>query len=118
MLPEHYPGSQLIRTPPPPSSRRSSTTSRAEGRKTFKITHPFIPQYKNEHEFVERRLSWGQDRVVYFKKNGDLATIPTSWTDTAEPDLFNLQSAGRSNFKYEDLVELAKILKYLKKHKK
>jgi len=97
------------------ASQRSSTTFRAEGRKTFKIIHPFIPQYKNEHEFVERRLAWGQDRVVYFKKNGDLATIPTSWTDVAEPDLFNQQSAGRCNFKYADLVELVKILKYLKK---
>ena len=98
-------------------SQRSSTTFSAEGRKTFKIPHPFIPQYKNEYEFVERKLAWGQDRVVYFKKNGDLATIPTSWTDVAEPDLFNLQSAGRSNFRYADLVELDKILKYLKKHK-
>ncbi|MBC8421315.1 MAG: hypothetical protein H8E04_00430 [Actinobacteria bacterium] len=92
-----------------------STTSRTEGRKTFKITHPFIPQYKDEYEFVERRQTWGQDRVVYFKKNGDLATIPTVWTDVAEPDLFNLQSEGRCNFRYADLVELAKILKYLKK---
>jgi len=99
------------------ASHRTSTTFRAEGRKTFKITHPFIPQYKNEYEFVERRLAWGQDRVVYFKKNGDLATIPTSWTDAAEPDLFIAQSAGRSNFRYADLVELDKILKYLKKHK-
>jgi len=55
--------------------------------------------------------------VVYFDKNGDSATIPTSWTDVAEPDLFNLQSAGRSNFRYQDLVELARLLKYLKKHK-
>jgi len=43
--------------------------------------------------------------------------IPTSWTDVAEPGLFNLQSAGRSNFRYADLVELSKLLKYLKKHK-
>jgi hypothetical protein len=98
-------------------SQRSSTTFRAECRKTFKIIHPFIPQYKNEYEFVERKLAWGLDRVVYFKKNGDLAAIPTSWTDVAEPDLFNQQSKGRCNFRYADLVELAKILKYLKKHK-
>ena len=55
--------------------------------------------------------------MVYFNKNGDLSTIPTSWTDVAEPDFFNLQSAGRSDFRYKDLVELAKILKNLKKHK-
>ena len=94
-----------------------TTTSCVDSRKTFKITHPFIPQYNNEYEFVERRLAWDQDRVVYFKKNGDLATIPTSWTDVAEPDLFNQQSKGRCNFRYADLAELAKILKYLKKHK-
>ena len=98
-------------------SHRPSTTPHAKDRKTFKITHPFIPQYGIEYEYVDRRLNWGQDRVVYFDKNGDLATVPTSWTDVAEPDLFNLQSAGRSNFRYTDLVELSKILKYLKKHK-
>jgi hypothetical protein len=55
--------------------------------------------------------------VVYFEKNGDLATIPTSWTDVAEPDMFAIQSAGRCNFRYADLVELAKLIKYLKNNK-
>jgi len=94
-----------------------STTSCVSSRKTFKIIHPFIPQYKNEHEFVDRRQTWGQDRVVYLNKNGEAATIPTSWTDVAEPDTFTLQSAGSSHFRYADLVELSKLLKYLKKHK-
>jgi len=98
-------------------SHRLSTTSCVNSRKTFKIIHPFIPQYRGEYEFVDRRQTWGQDRVVYFDKNGDAATIPTSWTDVAEPDLFNLQSAGRCNFRYTDLVELAKLIKYLKNNK-
>ena len=98
-------------------SHRHSTTPHTKGRKTFKITHPFIPQCGLEYEYVDRRLSWGQERVVYFDKNGDLATIPTSWTDVAEPDLFVLQSAGRSNFRYAYLVELAKLIKYLKNNK-
>jgi hypothetical protein len=55
--------------------------------------------------------------VVYLDKNGNSATIPTSWTEVEEPDLFNLQSKGRSNFRYRDLVELARLIKYLKKHK-
>lgn len=92
-----------------------STTSCVNGIKTFKITHPFIPQYKNEYEFIDRRLSRGEDRVVYLDENSNPAMILTSWTDVKEPDLFNLQSAGRSDFKYADLVELSKILKYLKK---
>ena len=98
-------------------SHRLSTTPCANSRKKFKVTHPFIPQYKNEYEFIDRRLSWGQDRVVYLDKNGDFATIPTSWTDVAEPDMFSIQSKGRCNFKYADLVELARLVKYLKKHK-
>ena len=95
-------------------SRRLSTTSCVDGRKTFKIIHPFIPQHNNEYEFVDRRQTWGQDRVVYFDENGNAATILSSWTDVAEPDIFIVQSAGRCNFKYSDLVELSKILKYLK----
>jgi hypothetical protein len=98
-------------------SQGQSTTPHAKGRKTFKVTHTFIPQYGTEYEYVDRRLNWGQDRVVYLDKNGNSATIPTSWTDVEEPDLFNLQSNGRSNFRYRDLVELARLLKYLKKHK-
>ena len=92
-----------------------STTYGDNGQKTFKITHPFIPQYGNEYEFIGRRLNWGEDRVAYFGEKGDAATVLTSWTDVAEPDMFIMQSAGRSNFKYSDLVELSKILKYLKK---
>ena len=98
-------------------SHRLSTTSCANSRKTFKIIHPFIPQYNNEYEFVDRRQTWGQDRVVYFDKNRDAATILTSWTDIAETDIFVDQSAGRSHFRYVDLVELAKLLKYLKDNK-
>lgn len=91
-----------------------STTPCADSRKTFKIIHPFIPQYKNEYEFIDRRLSWGEDRVVYFDENSHAATVFTSWTNVIEPDTFVMQSAGRCNFKYSDLVELSKILQYLK----
>jgi len=98
-------------------SHRLSTTSCVNSRKTFKIIHPFIPQYNNEYEFVDRRQSWDQDRVVYFDKNGDAATVLTSWTDVAEPDMFVAQSAGRSHFRYADLAELAKLIKYLKNNK-
>ena len=96
-------------------SHKQSTTSGVNGRKTFKITHPFIPQYGNEYEFIDRRLNWGEDRVVYINKKGDIATVLTSWTDVIEPDIFVLQSAGRSNFRSSDLIELSKLLKYLKK---
>ena len=91
-----------------------STTFDVNGQKTFKITHPFIPQYGKEYVFIDRRLNWGEDRVVYFDENNDVATVLSSWTDVIEPDMFAMQSGGRSNFRYPDLVELSKILKYLK----
>ncbi|MHB8280638.1 MAG: DUF5372 family protein, partial [Candidatus Humimicrobiaceae bacterium] len=96
-------------------SQMMSTTSGVDGQKTFKITHPFIPQYDRGYVFIDRRLNWGEDRVVYFDENGDVATVLSSWTDVIEPDMFVLQSNGRSSFRYADLVELSKILKYLKK---
>jgi hypothetical protein len=94
-----------------------STTPCGGSRKTFKVTHPFIPQYNDEYEFIDRRFTWGQDRVVFLNKKGDFATIPTSWTDVAEPDLFNQQSKGRCNFRYADLEKLSRLLKDLKKRK-
>jgi len=51
---------------------------------------------------------------VYINQKGDVAAVLTSWTDVAEPDIFVLQSAGRSNFRYLDLIELSRMLKYLK----
>jgi hypothetical protein len=106
-----------LQCPPKPFNSAFHTGSQLQLVGAVKVTHPFIPQHKDEHELIDRRLTCGQDRVVYLNKNGDFATIPTSWTDVAEPDLFNQQSKGRCNFRYADLAELARLLKNLKKRK-
>ncbi len=60
---------------------------------------------------IERKKTWGEDRILYINEKGEMLLIPTSWTDVAEPDPFITVSKGRSHFKFKDLLELTKILK-------
>ena len=60
---------------------------------------------------IERKKTWGEDRILYINEKGEMLLIPTSWTDAAEPDPFITVSQGRSPFKFNDLLELTKILK-------
>lgn len=59
------------------------------------------------------RHNWGDDRVYYHDANGRLASIPTSWTDVVAPDPVVALSAGRSPFRLEDLLELARLVAVL-----
>jgi hypothetical protein len=42
-----------------------------------------------------------------------LISIPTRWTDRIEPDPIVTISAGRSPFRLQDLVELARLVEVL-----
>lgn len=60
---------------------------------------------------MARRRTWKQDRVYFFAD--DLATLeslPTAWTDAADPDVFVSLAAGRSRFRVEDLLALAEVI--------
>ena len=48
--------------------------------------------------------------MFFFGDDGALKSLPTSWTDAAEPDVFVMMSAGRSPFRVEDLLALAAII--------
>jgi Family of unknown function (DUF5372) len=54
--------------------------------------------------------TWRQDRVFFFGDDGTLKSLPTSWTDVAEPDVFVVIAAGRSPFRVADLLALAEIV--------
>ena len=62
---------------------------------------------------VTRRLNWGEDRVMYFNHEGQLRSMLTSWTSVAEVDLFAEVAAGRSWFRFDDLLALAEHLERL-----
>lgn len=54
--------------------------------------------------------TWRQDRVFFFGDDGSMKSLPTSWTDVAEPDVFVSVSAGRSPFRVPDLLALAELI--------
>jgi hypothetical protein len=78
------------------------------------VTHPFHPWSGREFEFVAVRRTWKQDRVFFLLEDGTLTSVPTGWTDRAEPDVFVTVAAGRSSFRVEDLLALAELVETLR----
>jgi hypothetical protein len=74
------------------------------------VTHPFHPWSGRVFAFVAVQQTWRQDRVFFFGDDGTLKSLPTSWTDVAEPDVFVVIAAGRSPFRVADLLALAEIV--------
>jgi len=60
-------------------------------------------------ELVDRRQTWGEDRV-YYQDGRQLKRMPASWTSAVAPNLFVAISAGRALFQVTDLLELASLL--------
>jgi hypothetical protein len=48
--------------------------------------------------------------VFFLLGDGTLTSVPTEWTDMAEPDVFVAAAAGRSIFRPEDLLALAELI--------
>jgi len=59
---------------------------------------------------VDRRRTWGEDRVYYHDDAGKLCRMSAQWTSAAEGDLFVLTSAGRSSLRVSDLLELVGVI--------
>jgi hypothetical protein len=55
--------------------------------------------------------SWGDHRV-FFRAPGEerVRSMPAAWTDVEGPDPFLVLAAGRTAFRVEDLVALARLL--------
>jgi hypothetical protein len=70
--------------------------------------------FQQEFEVVSYRQNWGEDRVWFHDGNGQLHSIPASWTDVAEVDPFVVVAAGRSLFRISDLLELAQLIQGVK----
>ena len=60
------------------------------------------------------RHNWGEQRVYFHDDNGRLVSLPASWTSVLPPDPFVALSAGRSAFRVQDLLELARLLRGLR----
>ena len=80
----------------------------------MRITHPFHPRLGEALDFVERRHNWGEDRVFYRDRQGDLASLPARWTSVAAEDPVVVAGAGRSWFRVADLIELTALVARLR----
>ena len=63
---------------------------------------------------LEYRQNWGEDRVYYYDAEGQLQSILASCTDAGGVDPFVEVAAGRSYFRYEDLIRLVDLLERLR----
>jgi hypothetical protein len=53
---------------------------------------------------------------VYFRdEKGRICEIPLSWTSLAAEDPFVILAAGKSWFRFEDLLELARLIREMQK---
>ena len=78
------------------------------------MTHPFHPLTGREFELVGYAHTWGEHRV-FFREPGEerVRSMPAGWTDVEGPDPFLVLAAGRTAFRVEDLVALARLLREL-----
>jgi Family of unknown function (DUF5372) len=63
---------------------------------------------------VDRRRTWGEDRVYYHDEVGNLRRMNAQWTSAADSDAFVVIAAGRSSLRVSDLLQLAADIEQLK----
>jgi hypothetical protein len=85
-----------------------------DGKKFFRVTHPFHPWQGRQFEFVDCRRCWEEWRVFYYTADMEMAYFPASWTDVEEPDPFVGLSQGRALGRVQELLRLAQLVGDLK----
>ena len=68
--------------------------------------------FGRELELVYANRSWMEDRV-FFEDQGRLQSMLRSYTDVGAADPFVKVAAGRCQFRFQDLVQLAELLERL-----
>ena len=63
-----------------------------------------------EFTLISVQYCWGEGRVCYCDEKGSVRSVPISWTDKREPDLFVEQSAGRSIMHIGDITGLRQLM--------
>jgi hypothetical protein len=51
-----------------------------------------------------------EDRVCFHDEKDRICEIPLSWTSLATEDPFAILAAGKSWFRFDDLLELARLI--------
>ena len=79
------------------------------------MTHPFHPLFGRKFKLIEYRRAWGEDRVYFLDKTGQLQRFPASWTDVVGEDPFVAVAAGRSPLRLKELLQLVDLLARLRR---
>ena len=81
---------------------------------TFRVTHPFHPLYGGEFVLLTSVCRWGDERVFFEDDQGRAVSLRARWTSIFSPPSVIALAAGRSAFRADDLLELARLLRGLK----
>lgn len=60
------------------------------------------------------RQTWAEYRVFFYDEQGELISLPASWTDASASDPFVALSAGRAHFRPADLLALVDLIARLR----
>jgi len=94
-----------------PSNEFSITPNDLDGAQIFTITHPFHPLAGQQFALIEQRVAWGEPRVFFRDPlTSHLRSLPTAWTDLADPDPFVILSAHRAILRLSDLQALVRLV--------
>lgn len=88
------------------------------GKKTFRITHPFHPDFGREFELERYHCAKDEDWVLSRNEDGCRITFPARWTDIIPPDPHYVVSKGKSLFRVEHLLELVRFIRESKGKKR
>lgn len=94
---------------------RTAVRTDTQARIEFEVTHPFHPWRGQRFVLSTRKQNWGEDRVMFYDAQGRLRSLPASWTDVNEADLFSQVAAGRSFSRPDDLSALASLIDRIKR---
>jgi hypothetical protein len=78
------------------------------------VTHPFHPLHGHEFVLLTWGRHWGEDRVYFEDEQGRTLSLRAQWTSLFSPPPLVALAAGRSAFRADDLLELARLLGGLK----
>ncbi len=81
---------------------------------TFRVTHPFHPLRGREFVLLTSVRRWNEERVYFEDEQGRAISLRAQWTSVFLPPPLVAIAAGRSAFRADDLLELARLLRELK----
>lgn len=92
------------------SNKQSTARDPVDETRSLQITHPFYPLRGKTFKLIERRTTWGEDRVYFHDEKGEFRRMPSAWTSVSARRVFETISAGRSHFRVEDLLQLVALI--------